>query len=66
VKEKDAELKKTNAKVARQEKMITELDITLLPSAWDQKGADISLNFELQKKLNPYLKSQEKSNEKLL
>jgi len=34
--------------------MITELDITLLPSAWDQKGADISLNFELQKKLNPY------------
>ncbi len=34
--------------------MITELDITLLPSAWDQQGADISLNFELQKKLNPY------------
>lgn len=34
--------------------MITELDITLLPNAWNQKGADISLNFELQKKLNPY------------
>jgi endo-1,4-beta-xylanase len=34
--------------------MITEMDITILPSAWDQKGADISLNFELSKKLNPY------------
>ncbi|MCK4295518.1 MAG: endo-1,4-beta-xylanase [Candidatus Marinimicrobia bacterium] len=34
--------------------MITELDITVLPAAWDYEGADISLNFEMQKELNPY------------
>jgi endo-1,4-beta-xylanase len=34
--------------------MITEMDITILPSAWDQKGADITQNFKLQNKLNPY------------
>jgi len=36
--------------------MITELDITVLPSAWGHRGADITLNFELQEKLNPYVK----------
>lgn len=33
---------------------VTELDITVLPNAWDDRGADISKSFELQKKLNPY------------
>jgi endo-1,4-beta-xylanase len=35
---------------------ITELDIDMLPSAWQQRGADITLNVELQAKLNPYAK----------
>jgi GH35 family endo-1,4-beta-xylanase len=35
--------------------MITELDITVLPSAFGgNAGADVSLNYEYQKKLNPY------------
>ncbi|MGD0697827.1 MAG: endo-1,4-beta-xylanase [Terriglobia bacterium] len=34
--------------------MITELDIDVLPSAWQYHGADISRNAELQPKLNPY------------
>ena len=34
--------------------MITELDIDVLPSASMNYGADISLNVELQDKLNPY------------
>jgi endo-1,4-beta-xylanase len=34
--------------------MITELDVDVLPSAWGQGSADITRNFELQKKLNPY------------
>ncbi len=34
--------------------MITELDIDVLPQAWDYMGADVSLNFELQDQLNPY------------
>ncbi len=33
---------------------ITELDIDVLPSAWDNVGADISANFELNEQLNPY------------
>lgn len=33
---------------------ITELDITVLPNAWDDRGADISKSYELQAKLNPY------------
>lgn len=39
----------TGAKV-----MITELDITILPSASRNQGADIAQNFELRKELNPY------------
>ncbi|HEU4388960.1 MAG TPA: endo-1,4-beta-xylanase, partial [Blastocatellia bacterium] len=35
--------------------MITELDIDVLPSASQHRGADISLNVELQAKLNPYV-----------
>ena len=33
---------------------ITELDIDVLPPATKEKGADITLNVELQAKLNPY------------
>ncbi len=33
---------------------ITELDVDVLPSASQNRGADISLNVELQAKLNPY------------
>ncbi|MFH1195040.1 MAG: endo-1,4-beta-xylanase [bacterium] len=34
--------------------VITELDISILPNPWNYTGAEISQNFELQKKLNPY------------
>jgi len=34
--------------------MITELDIDVLPPASQHRGADITLNVELQAKLNPY------------
>jgi len=34
--------------------MITELDVDVLPSAWDQGNANITRNFALQMKLNPY------------
>lgn len=36
--------------------MITELDIDVLPPASQHSGADITLNVELQAKLNPYTK----------
>ena len=35
---------------------ITELDIDVLPRASDYSGADVTMNFELQAKLNPYAK----------
>jgi len=35
---------------------ITELDIDVLPSASNYRGADITTNFELNEKLNPYTK----------
>jgi endo-1,4-beta-xylanase len=35
--------------------MITELDVNVLPFPTKQFGADISLNFELQKEFNPYV-----------
>lgn len=34
--------------------MITELDLNILPVAWDQFGADISKNFDLREELDPY------------
>jgi endo-1,4-beta-xylanase len=34
--------------------MVTEMDIDVLPSAYDYKGADITKNVELRKELNPY------------
>lgn len=33
---------------------ITELDIDVLPSASQYRGADVTVNYELQEKLNPY------------
>ena len=35
--------------------MITEMDIDVLPSATDYRGADISVRAELRKELNPYV-----------
>lgn len=35
---------------------ITEFDITVLPSPWDNQGAEVSANFEYQEKMNPYAK----------
>lgn len=34
--------------------MVTELDIDVLPQAWEYMGADISVNYELNEELNPY------------
>jgi endo-1,4-beta-xylanase len=34
--------------------MITELDLTVLPSPRENMGADVSANFEYQQKMNPY------------
>lgn len=34
--------------------MITELDITVLPSAWRNVGADVAASFEYQQRINPY------------
>ena len=34
--------------------MITELDIDVLPPAWEAHGADVSQNFALRPELNPY------------
>ena len=34
--------------------MITELDMSILPSAWGAIGAEISHNFEYQERLNPF------------
>ncbi|HEX9782970.1 MAG TPA: endo-1,4-beta-xylanase [Opitutaceae bacterium] len=34
--------------------MITELDIDVLPAATGHRGADVTLNVELQERLNPY------------
>nr|WP_237390601.1 endo-1,4-beta-xylanase [Fulvivirga sediminis] len=34
--------------------MITELDLTVLPSPWNQTGANVSDNYEYDKKMNPY------------
>ena len=34
--------------------MITELDVDVLPYHWQNQGADITFNIEMQEKLNPY------------
>lgn len=46
--------------------MITELDVDVLPSAWDVGNADITKNFKLQEKLNPYSKGLPKDVEQRL
>ena len=35
--------------------MITELDMTVLPSPWSQTGANIADKAEYQEKMNPYV-----------
>ena len=55
------EFKKLGIKVA-----ITELDIDVLPRASDHRGADITLNYELQAKLNPFAKGFPAENDQAL
>ncbi len=33
---------------------ISELDVDVLPSAWDYQGAEIDVNYEYSEKINPY------------
>ena len=33
---------------------VTEFDITVLPSPWDNQGAEVSANFEYEENMNPY------------
>ena len=33
---------------------VTEFDITVLPSPWDNQGAEVSANFEYKEEMNPY------------
>ncbi|MCL6219711.1 endo-1,4-beta-xylanase [Zunongwangia pacifica] len=33
---------------------VTEFDITVLPSPWENQGAEISANFEYKEEMNPY------------
>ena len=33
---------------------VTEFDITVLPSPWDNQGAEVSANFEYKEDMNPY------------
>ena len=33
---------------------VTEFDITVLPSPWENQGAEISANFEYKEQMNPY------------
>jgi endo-1,4-beta-xylanase len=46
--------------------MITELDIDVLPSAWEYRGADLSLDVELRDALNPYTEALPDSMEHIL
>ena len=45
--------------------MMTELDMNMLPNPEGFGGADISQNFELQKKYNPYVNGLDKKAQKL-
>ena len=45
--------------------MLTELDMNMLPSPNGFSGADISQNFEFQKKYNPYVNGLDKKAQKL-
>ena len=33
---------------------ISELDVDVLPSAWDYKGAEIDVNYDYSEKINPF------------
>ena len=46
--------------------MVTEMDVDILPVAWDYGGADISKRVELQKNLNPYVDGLPEAAEKKL
>ena len=46
--------------------MITELDVDVLPLAFEYMGADVSLSAELQPKLNPYAKGLPRSVQRAL
>jgi endo-1,4-beta-xylanase len=46
--------------------MVTEMDIDILPTAWDYEGADVSKSAELQKGLNPYVDGLPEAAEKRL
>lgn len=35
--------------------MITELDLTVLPSPWEDAGAELTVNFEYRKEMDPYI-----------
>lgn len=35
--------------------MVTELDLTVLPSPWEEVGAEVSTNFEYSQKVDPYI-----------
>ena len=45
---------------------ITELDVDVLPRASEYRGADITQNFELQAKLNPFVKGLPEQNQQAL
>ena len=46
--------------------MVTELDVDVLPLAFEYAGADVSLSAELQPKLNPYTKGLPRSMQQAL
>ncbi len=46
--------------------MVTEMEVDVLPFPSESQGADISLNFELQKQLNPYPKALPDSMQQVL
>ncbi len=46
--------------------MVTEMDVDILPVAWDYQGADVSKRVELQNELNPYANGLPEAAEKRL
>ncbi len=46
--------------------LVTEMDMNILPAAWDYEGADINMRVELRKELNPYPDALPDSMQKVL
>jgi endo-1,4-beta-xylanase len=46
--------------------LVTEMDMNILPAAWDYDGADINMRAELRKELNPYPETLPDSMQKVL